>query len=124
MRGWTLLKPGDWLIIFLTLGICVFSFSIAWPGGAAQKVLIKRGGKTFAEFDLNQDRQIDVPGALGITRVAIEKRRVRVLSDPGPQQYCVRQSWLARVGEVALCAPNRVSVEILGAQKSYDTLSY
>ena len=63
-------------------------------------------------------------GPAGVEGVEIEKRRVRVLSDPGPQQYCVRQSWLARVGEVALCAPNRVSVEILGAQKSYDTLSY
>jgi len=34
----------------------------------------------------------------------------------------VRQGWLSRPGEVAVCAPNQVSVEIRGG--AYDSLSY
>ena len=65
-----------------------------------------------------------VPGPLGTTRVAIEPGRARVVADPGPRQYCVRQGWLARPGEIAICAPNHVSVQIAGRTRAYDSLSY
>jgi hypothetical protein len=42
---------------------------------------------------------------------------------PRPRQYCVRQGWLARPGEIAICAPNQVSVEIRGRKPTYDSLS-
>ncbi len=86
--------------------------------------VIKRGGEVFAELDLSRNRQIEVPGLLGVTTIAVEKRRVRVLSDPGLHQYCVRQGWLERAGEIAICAPNQVSVQILGGKETYDSLSY
>ena len=50
--------------------------------------------------------------------------RARVVADPGPRQYCVRQGWLVRPGEIAICAPNRVSIQIAGRTKAYDSLSY
>lgn len=124
MRWLALFRPGDWLLTALGFSICALSFSLAWQGGVAEKAVIKRGGEIFAELDLSRNRQIDVPGPLGITRVAIEKRRVRVVSDPGPRQYCVRQGWLERAGEIAICAPNQVSVQVLGGKEAYDSLSY
>ena len=124
MRWLALVKPGDWLVALLGLAFCAASFPLAWQGGAAEKVLIKRGGDVFAELDLSRNRLIEVPGPLGITTVAVEKRRVRVVSDPGPHQYCVRQGWLERAGEIAICAPNQVSVQIVGGKEAYDSLSY
>jgi len=56
--------------------------------------------------------------------VAVDQRRVRVVSDPGPRQYCVRQGWLERAGEIAICAPNEVSVQVAGGKAAYDSLSY
>ena len=94
MRWLSLFRPGDWLIVLLGLIICVVSFPLVWRGGIAEKAIIKRGGEIFAELDLSRNRRIDVPGPLGITTVAVEKRRVRVVSDPGMHQYCVRQGWL------------------------------
>jgi hypothetical protein len=61
---------------------------------------------------------------LGTTAIAVEKGRVRVVSDPGMHQYCVRQGWLERAGQIAICAPNEVSVEIAGGRKVYDSLNY
>ncbi|MDA0190732.1 MAG: NusG domain II-containing protein, partial [Proteobacteria bacterium] len=46
------------------------------------------------------------------------------VSDPGPRQYCVRQGWLSRPGQIAICAPNEVSVEVRGAKEAYDSLNY
>ena len=125
MRGWlALLRPGDWLLVLVALLVCVLSFPLAWRGGAAEKAVIRRGGELFAELDLSRDRRLDVLGPLGITRIAVENRRVRVVSDPGPHQYCVRQGWLERTGEIAICAPNQVSVQVQGNKEAYDSLSY
>lgn len=124
MRWLVLFRPGDWLVAGLGLAFCAAAFPLAWSGGAAEKAVIKRGGQVFAELDLSLNRQIEVPGPLGITRVAVEKRRVRVVSDPGPRQYCVRQGWLERAGEIAICAPNQVSVQVIGGKEAYDSLSY
>ena len=124
MRWLSLFRPGDWLVAILGMAFCVASFPLAWQGGAAEKAVIKRGGDVFAELDLSRNSQIEVPGPLGITTVAVEKRRVRVVSDPGPHQYCVRQGWLERAGEIAICAPNQVSVQIMGGKEAYDSLSY
>ena len=124
MRWLALFRPGDWLIAALGLLVCAISFPLAWRGGVAEKAVIKRGGEVFAEVDLSRNRQIEVPGPQGITTIAVEKRRVRVISDPGLHQYCVRQGWLEHAGEIAICAPNQVSVQIQGGKETYDSLSY
>jgi hypothetical protein len=119
-----LFKPGDWLVAALALAFCTISFPLAWQAGIAEKAVVKRGGEVFAELDLARNRSLEVPGPLGITIVTVDKRRVRVVSDPGPRQYCVRQGWLARPGEIAICAPNQVSVQVQGGKETYDSLSY
>lgn len=119
-----LFRPGDWLLVALGLAFCAVSFPLAWQAGVAEKAVIRQGGSVFAELDLSRNRSIEVPGPLGITTVAVDKRRVRVVSDPGPRQYCVRQGWLARPGEIAICAPNQVSVQVQGGKEAYDSLSY
>ena len=124
MRWLALFKPGDWLLTALGAIICVVSFPLAWQGGFAEKAVIKLGGELFAELDLARDREIAVPGPLGITRIVVNQRRVRVVSDPGPHQYCVHQGWLAKAGEIAICAPNQVSVQVQGRKEAYDSLSY
>jgi hypothetical protein len=120
----SLFRPGDWFIVLLGLIFCSVSFPLFWQGGVAEKAVIKRGGEVFAELDLSRNRQLEVPGPLGITTVAINNRRVRVVADPGTHQYCVRQGWLERAGEIAICAPNQVSVQVTGSKEAYDSLSY
>ncbi len=125
MKPWlALLRPGDWLVILLAAGAVAYSFPRFWQGGLADKAVVRQDGRIFAEIDLHQARQINVPGPLGETRIQVEKGRARVLADPGPRQYCVKQGWLMRPGEIAICAPNRVSLQITGRTKVYDSLSY
>jgi len=119
-----LLRPGDWLILLGGLIGVALSFPAFWQGGLADRAIIRQDGQIFAESDLRQRRQFEVPGPLGTTRIAIEPGRARIVSDPSPRQYCVRQGWLMRPGEIAICAPNRVSLQITGRTKVYDSISY
>ena len=120
----SLLRPGDWLVAICGAILCAVSFPLVWQGGRAEKAIVRCGGEVFAELDLSRNRRIEVPGPLGTTVVAVEKGRVRVVSDPGPHQYCVRQGWLERAGQIAICALNEVSVQIAGGRGTYDSLSY
>lgn len=124
-RHWfRLLRPGDFFVVLLGMAAVGASFPLFWQGGMAERAIIRQEGRIFAEVDLRKQRQIEVGGPLGKTLIVIEPGRARVASDPGPRQYCVRQGWLMRPGEIAICAPNRVSLQIAGRTKVYDSISY
>lgn len=125
LREWAaLIYPGDWLLILAGAGLVGASLPYFWQGGLAERAVIRLDGQVFAQVDLHGRKTISVPGPLGTTLVAIEPGRARVVSDPGLRQYCVRQGWLSRPGEIAICAPNRVSLQIAGRTRAYDSLSY
>jgi hypothetical protein len=118
------IRPGDYLTLLLGC-LCTVWITVAlWTGGPADKALIRSGGKVFLEVPLSRDQQIEVPGPLGTSIITIEKRRARITSDPSPRQYCVRQGWIQQAGEIAVCLPNEVSVELTGGAKKYDSLNY
>jgi hypothetical protein len=118
------IKPGDWLTLLAGALLTAFLASTLWQGGAADKALIRSGGKIFREAPLSRDQIIEVPGPLGISRIAIHNRQARIAADPSPRQYCVHQGWLKQAGEIAICLPNQVSLELSGGSKRYDSLNY
>jgi hypothetical protein len=117
-------RPGDWLTLLLG-GLCIALLgNKVWDGGIADTAVIRSGGKVFSTAPLSRDRRIEVPGPLGTSIITIEKGKARISSDPSPRQYCVRQGWLTQSGEISVCLPNEVSVELTGGQKKYDSLNY
>ncbi len=118
------IKPGDWFTLLCGALFATWLAVTLWQGGAADKAIIRSGGNIFREVSLSRNQIIEVPGPLGISRIAVRDREVRVTSDPGPRQYCVHQGWLKQAGEIAICLPNQVSVELGGGKKTYDSLNY
>lgn len=124
-RAWlTLLRPGDWLVVLLGATAVAVSLPLAWRGGKAEKAVIRIDGRIYAEYPLDRARRVTAPGPLGPTVIEIAPGRARVLSDPGPRQYCVRQGWLTRPSAIAICAPNHVSLTIVGQSVGHDSLNY
>lgn len=120
----TLVKPGDWIILFGGAVLTAWLGLTFWHGGGADKAVIRAGGKVFREVSLSRDAVIAVPGPLGVSKIAIHNLQARVASDPSPRQLCVHQGWLKRAGEIAICLPNQVSVELVGNRRMYDSLTY
>lgn len=119
----SLMLPGDWLLGACGVVLVVGAASVCWGRGAVDRVLIRSDGRPFAELSLHVPQTVAVPGPLGVTEVEIRDGVVRVARDPGPRQLCVRQGWLTRPGQLALCLPNRVSIEVLGGRPR-DSLAY
>jgi len=85
------IRPGDWLTLALGC-LCVALFTLKlWNGEAADRAIIRSGGKVFREVPLSRDQQIEVPGPLGTSIITIEQRRARISSDPSPRNIvCAR----------------------------------
>ena len=118
------LKAGDWVVLFFSCVLVVFLYTLLWRGGVADRAIVKRDGKTVIEISLNDSRKASVDGPLGATVIEVQPGRARVLSDPGPRQYCVQQGWLTRAGAVAICAPNHITLQLNGRNVGYDSLNY
>ena len=119
-----LMRPGDWLSLVLSAALVAALVPVALRGGKAERVVIKAKGRVVAELPLTAARSLEVAGPLGSTRIEVQPGRARVASDPGPRQYCVRQGWLTRPNSIAICAPNQVSLMLVGGQAGYDSLNY
>jgi hypothetical protein len=119
-------KPlmGDWLVIFTSIIAIIFMFLQFWSFEHASKLKIRQGNKIIGTYDLNQARELHVHGALGDSLVVIDQGKVRFKQSPCNNQYCVHQGWLSRTGQVAICLPNQVSLQLMGAKATYDSLNY
>lgn len=123
-RWLALVRPGDWLVASVALAAVAVSFPLLWRGGPAEKAIVKRDGTVVAELPLSITKRIEVEGALGVSVIEVRPGRARVASDPGPRQYCVKQGWLTQANAVAICAPNHVTLALVGAKKDFDSLGY
>ena len=118
------LLVGDYVVIFSGFLLVIFLFKTLWQTEQAAKLQVRQGDKVFGTFSLNQDRVLKVTGPLGVSSIEIKEGKARFVSSPCANQYCVHQGWLHHAGQAAICLPNRVSLELLGAKKSFDSLNY
>jgi hypothetical protein len=124
-KGWVrLMRPGDWAALLLCASTTAALAPLALSGGKAERAVVKRDGTVVAELPLTQARRIEVGGALGVSVIEVQPGRARVAADPGPRQYCVRQGWLTQPNSIAICAPNHVSLSIVGRASGHDSLAY
>jgi hypothetical protein len=115
---------GDWLVL-VTCTLCViYLFQTLWTNEHPAKVQIRLGDKIYATYSLNQQRDITIRGKLGNAVISISQGKARFAKSPCHTQYCVHQGWLRKAGQVAICLPNQISLELLGETKPYDSLNY
>ena len=118
------LLVGDWLVICISSVLIALLFATLWSFEPAAKLRIRQNDKIVGTFSLNQTRILNIHGPLGDSVISIQAGQARFVSSPCHNQYCVHQGWLKRVGQVAICLPNQVSLELLGTKKTYDSLNY
>jgi hypothetical protein len=115
-------RIGDWLILIAASGLVLWLGINSWRSQDGDMVIVRNGGQVIAELPLSRDQVAHAVGPLGATTIQIKDGRVRIQADPSPRQYCVKQGWIDRTGQSAICLPNQVSIQISG--NAYDSLNY
>jgi hypothetical protein len=118
------LLVGDWLVIIASMIAVIFMFQQFWSFEHASKLKIRQGNHIIGTFDLNQTRELHINGPMGESVIVINQGKVRFKQSPCHNQYCVHQGWLSHAGQVAICLPNQVSLQLMGVKNNYDSLNY
>lgn len=102
------------LVLVLGLGTAFFTFLNfhSEPGSEVRIILRDQDAGTYS---LAGDTAIAVNGPLGKTVVNIGGGAVWISSAPCPQQICVHQGKIRLTGQILVCVPNRICVEIQGS---------
>lgn len=107
-----------------SLAIILLLFQTLWQSAPAATLRIRLGNSIYGEYSLKQQKILQISGQKGKAKIEIADGKVRFLQSPCSNQYCVHQGWLKRAGQTVICLPNQLSLELLGATKQFDSLSY
>lgn len=118
------LKKGDLLVFGIGLLSVAIAFFFLFDSALPEEALIYQNGALVMRLNLNQKKEVRMKGPLGETVIEIAMGKARVKSDPGLKQYCVKQGWLKKSGDIAICAPSHLSLRIVGRTRAYDSLGY
>lgn len=108
------------LLVFL----CVFFLLGMFQGKQKGELVAIFGPEASWQLPLmGAEKKVEVSGPLGKTVVAVGGGRAYVVSSPCPDKTCVRSGKITCRGQAIICAPNLVTVRILGKGK-YHALTY
>jgi len=109
----------------MSVVVVIYLFQNLWITQAASQLNIRQGNELVGTYDLNQTKEIHLHGSIGDSIIQIEQGKVRFKQSPCNNQYCLHQGWLSRAGQVAICIPNQVSLQLISNRgPEYDSLNY
>jgi len=115
----------DWLLIVVVAGCLPLLYARFWqPAGPANWLEVQTGDGPARVIALSPDRQLDIAGPLGDSRIEISGGKARVLSSPCRNKTCIHAGWLDHTGELAACLPNRISIQLLGRHPRFDAMNF
>ncbi|MGQ9677957.1 MAG: NusG domain II-containing protein [bacterium] len=107
---------GDIILMAFFLGVGVGSGFFLWRKTPVGTVCIVKSQAGYQPIVLPRDTVITVTGPVGKTVVELKGKRVRVRYSDCRDKICVRTGWVERSGQLIVCAPNRVIVQIRGQE--------
>lgn len=125
------MKRYDYVIIVLVVAIAVGSLgllAIKPKGGSGSKyVEISSENKLYKRIPLTTttNETILVKNGLGMDVVNISDGKVKIVEADCPDKICIKDGAISEPGQILVCLPNKVVVEVKGEQNSEnDAVSY
>jgi len=114
----------------ILIAVSIVLFGLYWlmtrdHNGATEKaVVIYKDDAVIQTLPLLKDRIIQLE-PFGVSMVVeIRDQKVRVLSSSCHQQICVRKGWIGQVHNPIICLPNKITIDVTGADTIYDAITH
>lgn len=106
----------------LLAAACFFAVRALRVPGAAVRVSVE--GETVGEYPLGEDAEILIPAGDGSNLLIIRDGEARITEADCPRGLCMAHRPVSRRGEVIVCLPHRVTVEVIGGRAAeYDAVT-
>ena len=119
------MKHGDWIVLILATLLIGASYAHFWTAETpANEAVIQTGDGQRNRLMLDHDATVHISGPLGDTEVEIRDGRARIAHSPCNDKFCVHYGWLDHAGETIACLPNRVVLQLTGAEHRFDAINF
>lgn len=113
-----LYKIGDFfLILLLGLGTAA-SFFFNPSSRVGTEVLVILQNQKIGLFSTSKDTVFTLVGPVGKTEIQIQDARVWISKAPCRHHICQHQGKISKSGQILVCVPNRIYVQIEGQPDS------
>ncbi len=123
------MKRFDIVIIIILISISLGSLGIIKyynnKAYAEEYVEISVDGEKIKKIPLENNETFTVKTELGTNVIKVESGKVNVEDADCPDKVCIEDGYIDEPGEILVCLPNKVVIEIIGQNKSrVDDISY
>ena len=109
------IKSGDILIVVFIISFSLLVFFI--PRHSSSTAIIKTPDRNL-KVNLSEDHDIPIHLENGHMLIRVKDGKIRVVESTCPLKLCVKRGWISKVGEMIVCVPNRVSIEVVRGKKT------
>lgn len=75
------------------------------------------------KINLHKNQTLNIQGAIGKSIIEVSQGRIRFIASPCHNQQCVHTGWLTHGREIAVCLPNKITVQMQDTEE-YDAIAY
>ena len=109
-------------IVLLAFGFAMLFFTIRAASSPGEQVVINVDGTEYGRYPLDRDRVIEIQNADRLNIVTIKDGGVSMSYSTCKNQICVHEGEVTAPGQLIVCLPNYVIVEIEGGEGSDEAL--
>jgi len=116
----------DKIIFLFSLLLVITSYFYFWQSTPATYAIIKSTQQATQKVDLKNSKTYRIQGALGISAIEVEKGKIRFVSSPCNNKFCIQHGWQEHHGDLTACLPNRISIQLASINKAaaYDAINF
>lgn len=94
--------------------------------GQGNYAVILVDGKEHSRIPLEdaQPTEFTITTHKGYNTVEVGNNRVRIKAASCPDQLCVKEGWISKANEMAVCMPNRIMIKIVGQETEIDDVAF
>ncbi|KNF09465.1 protein of unknown function DUF1312 [Gottschalkia purinilytica] len=113
-------------IILISSFIGIYYVNKIATNSSNKYVNIELDGKKYKKITLDNKemRTLEIKTKFGYNKLEINKGKVRVVEANCPDQLDVKQGYITRPGEMIVCLPNRLVIEIKTESKTNKEIDY
>jgi len=103
----------DKIIIVLAIVFIIWLYQHYWiKSDKANYALILVANQAAIKINLHETKKLNIEGAIGESIIEISQGRIRFVASPCHNQQCVHTGWLSHGREIAVCLPNKITIQM------------
>src|SRR5574344_905788 len=112
----------DFILIFFIILLAMISYLIMDNKNIGSYALISYDGKLVIKVPLNINEEYKVDGVLGEVLIKVYNNKIKVTKENSPRHLCSKQGYISKQGEILICLPNKVVIEIESDNNEIDSI--